>query len=92
MAINVIFSSLLEISREGTPQRGNQRSNSCFLNAEHLEEKNRSLFEESESNVLSQKFSFLRSLSDWVTVHVTNFDAVNLVDLISFFFFFCKIL
>jgi hypothetical protein len=41
------------------------------------------LFEERESNVLSEKFSFLRFLLDWVIVHVPNFALVNLVDLIN---------
>jgi hypothetical protein len=39
------------------------------------------LFKDSESNVLFQKSSFLRSLLDWVIVNVPNFDSENLVDL-----------
>jgi len=42
------------------------------------------LFKDSESNVLFQKSSFLRSLLDWVIVNVPNFDSENLVDFICF--------
>jgi hypothetical protein len=45
---------------------------------------NQHLFEDSESNVLFQKSSFLRSLLDWVIVNLSNFDSENLVDLFCF--------
>jgi hypothetical protein len=75
---------LLEISRAGTPQRGNLESYFALLMWSIWRERNRRLFEDSESNVLFQKSSFLRSLLDWVIVNVPNFDSENLVDLICF--------
>jgi hypothetical protein len=47
-------------------------------------EKIHRLFEDSETNVLLLKFSFLRSLLDWATVHVPNFPSRNLIDLICY--------
>jgi hypothetical protein len=45
-------------------------------------EKNRRLFEDSESNELFQKSSFFISLLVWVIENVPNFVLENLVDLI----------
>jgi hypothetical protein len=45
---------------------------------------NRRIFENSETNVLFLKSSFLRSLLGWVLVNVPNFVCTNLVDLIGF--------
>jgi len=42
------------------------------------------LFEDSETNVLLLKSSFLRSLLDWAIVHVPNFPLRNLMNLIYF--------
>jgi hypothetical protein len=42
------------------------------------------LFKDSETNVLFLKFSFFKSLLDWVIVYVPNFPSGNLVDLICF--------
>jgi hypothetical protein len=39
MPRNILDTSLLKISRVGTPQRGNLESYSSFLNVEHLERK-----------------------------------------------------
>jgi hypothetical protein len=47
-------------------------------------ERNRWIFENSESNVLLLKSSFLRSLLDWALAHVPTFSSGNLVDLICF--------
>jgi len=47
-------------------------------------ERNRRLFEDSESNVLLLKSSFLRSLLDLALAHVPNFSLGNLIDLICF--------
>jgi hypothetical protein len=47
-------------------------------------ERNRHLFEDSESSLLFQKYSFLRSLLNWVIANVPNFDSENLVNLICF--------
>jgi hypothetical protein len=49
-----------------------------------LRERNRRLFEDSESNVLLLKSFFLRSLPDWTLAYVPNFSSGNLVDLICF--------
>jgi hypothetical protein len=46
-------------------------------------ERNRRIFEDSESNVLLLKSS-LRSLLDWALAHVPTFSLGNLVDLICF--------
>jgi hypothetical protein len=48
-------------------------------------ERNRRIFEKSETNVLFLKSSFLSSLLGWVLVYVPTFVSTNLVDLISFF-------
>jgi hypothetical protein len=42
------------------------------------------IFENSETNVLFLKYSFLRSLLGWFLVNVPNFVSTNLVDLTSF--------
>jgi hypothetical protein len=47
-------------------------------------ERNRRLFENSETNVFFLKSSFLRSLLDWAIVYVFNFPSGNLVHLICF--------
>jgi hypothetical protein len=68
----------------GHPKEAIWKVISTFLMWSIWREKNWRLFEESMSKVLSQKFSILRSLLDWVIVHVPNFDSMNLVDLICF--------
>jgi hypothetical protein len=45
---------------------------------------NRRRFEDSETNVLFLKSSFLRSLLGWVLVNGPNFVSTNLIDLIYF--------
>jgi hypothetical protein len=47
-------------------------------------ERNCRIFEDSESNVLLLKSSFLTSLLDWALAHVPTFSSGNLVDLICF--------
>jgi hypothetical protein len=47
-------------------------------------EKNRRIFEDSESSVLLLKSSFLRFLLNWALAHVPTFSSGNLVNLICF--------
>jgi hypothetical protein len=42
------------------------------------------IFEDSETNVLFLKYSFLKSLLGWVLVNVPNFISTNMIDLICF--------
>jgi hypothetical protein len=58
-------------------------SYSCPLNVSIWRVRNRRIFEDSETNVLFLKSSFLRSLFGWVLVNVPNFVSTTLVDLIS---------
>jgi hypothetical protein len=47
-------------------------------------EMNLRIFEDSETNVLFLKYSFLKSLLGWVLVNVPNFISTNMIDLICF--------
>jgi hypothetical protein len=54
-------------------------------------ERNRRLFEDSESYGLQLKASFLSSLLDWIVTFVPNFSLSNLEDFVNFLDFFTPI-
>ena len=74
---------MLEDARVETTQRGHVESHPYFTNEEHLE-RNKTFFEDCESNVLQLKFTFLSALLDCVVNFVPNFSSSNLVDLVNF--------